>query len=360
MRVLFYLLDGDTNASSRQRVIQYMPFLARHGIEGRVSRPVPPRLYQRWLENGRGTAREKAQFYALFWLNRVRDVWRANAADVVVIQRDLFPFGPPVLERLLRRRNPRIAYDTDDATWIRPAFTPNTIFQRMRDWAKPAEVAANARWVSAATEPIADWARQYAHDVTVVPMAIDPTEYRCMQPRARDTLVLGWAGTPGGLRYLQRLAPVLREVSKRHQVVLRVVSGRRPTFDVPGVHLDWRCWRADRLIEDIASFDVGLVPLDDSPFERAKFPFKLLQYMALGIPSVSARVGVVRRIIDEGRNGLLADSPEAWGDALERLVQDIELRRRIGAAGRELVMERYTVERVGPLLLDGLARAART
>jgi glycosyltransferase involved in cell wall biosynthesis len=356
--VLFYLLDGETNASSRQRVIQYLPLLARHGIDARVSRPVPERLYQRWVEFGRGTAREKAQFYGLFWLHRVWDVLRANQVDVVVIQRDLFPFGPPLFERLLRRRNPRIVYDTDDATYIRPSFTPDTAFQRLRTYEKPAEVAAHSRWVSAATGPIADWARQYAPDVTVVPMAVNPAEYPLVRPRASRPVVLGWAGTRGGLRYLAHLGPVLRELAAQQEIVVRVISGHQPGLELPGVALEWRAWRPDSFIRDIGEFDVGLLPLDDSPFERAKFPFKLLQYMALGIPSVSARVGVVPGIVEDGRNGLLAGSPEEWASGLTRLTRDVELRRRIGAAARETVMERYTVERVGPLLVDGLERAA--
>jgi glycosyltransferase involved in cell wall biosynthesis len=357
MKVLFYLLDGQTNASSRQRVMQYLPFLRRHGIETRVSRPVPERVYQRLVECGRGRGPEKTAFYGLFWANRLRDVWRANQADVVVIQRDLFPFGPPLLERLLRRRNSHIVYDTDDATYIRPSFTPRTVFQRLRTFEKATEVAAHARWVSVATDPIADWARQYAPYVSVVPMAVDPAEYPLVLPRATDRVVLGWAGTPGGLRYLERLGPILRALCARHDVVVRVVSGRRAAIELPGVQVDWRRWRAKRVVEDIASFDVGLVPLDDSPFERAKFPFKLLQYMALGIPSVSARVGVVPGMIEDGQNGLLAASRSEWIEQLERVVADVELRRRLGAAGRQTVMERYTVERVGPLIVEGLRRA---
>ena len=68
-------------------------------------------------------------------------------------------------------------YDTDDATYLRPAFTPNTPFQRLRRFDKVAEVVASARWVSVATEPIAVWARHYNPNVSVVPMAVDLAEY---------------------------------------------------------------------------------------------------------------------------------------------------------------------------------------
>ena len=109
-------------------------------------------------------------------------------------------------------------------------------------------------------------------------------------------------------------------------------------------------------MEVLASFDIGLVPLFDSPFERAKFPFKLLQYQALGIPAVSARIGVAGDLLGAAQ---LANSPDEWHAALTRLIGDAALRRRLGEAGRATVGERYTLERVGPLLVDGLVSASR-
>jgi glycosyltransferase involved in cell wall biosynthesis len=284
-----------------------------------------------------------------------------KTADVVVIQRDLFPFGPPVLERLLARRNPRLVYDTDDATYLRPAFTPNTPVQRLRRFDKVAEVISRARWVSVATEPIAAWARGHNPNVSVVPMAVDLAEYdRARRPPGLgDPVVLGWAGTAGGVRYLEALAPVLRQAAERHPIVVRVISGGFGRVCLADVPVDARPWRAATSLEDMAGFDIGLVPLDDTPFEQAKFPFKLLQYLALGVPALSARVGLAREVIDHGRNGLLASSLAEWLDNIERLIADVDLRRRLAAAGRETVSANYTIERVAPLLLDGLVSAAR-
>ncbi len=372
MRARVFLLDGATNASSAQRVLQYLPFLRAAGIEPIVSGPVPEPLYQRLVEHGRGRGSDKAAFYALFLATRVRDVLAARHADVAVIQRDLFPFGPPLLERLLRRVQPRLVYDTDDATYLRPPFTPNSVFQRLRRFDKVADVVARARWVSVATEPIAAWARRFNANVSVVPMAVDLAAYDRASTRVRMTgrvssvpvsaagvpIVVGWAGTAGGLRYLEGLAPVLRAVANRHHVRIRVISGGHTDVRLPGVPVDARPWCAASVLEDLAAFDIGLVPLDDTGFEQAKFPFKLLQYLALGVPSVSARVGLARSIVREGENGLLAGSPLEWQTALERLIADAALRRRLAAAGRDTVAAAYTTERVVPLLIDGLYRAA--
>src|SRR5262249_49427401 len=215
-----------------------------------------------------------------------------------------------------------------------------------------AEVVRAACWVSVATEPIAAWAGQYNPHVSVVPMAIDPRQY---QPRSEPGVArptLGWAGTAGGLRYLEALGPVLREVG----LPVRVVSGGYQGVRLPGVATHSEPWRGP---EQLKTFDIGLLPLDDSEFERAKFPFKLLQYMALSIPTVASRVGIAAEVIEDGTNGLLASSYAEWRAALQRLAADIDLRQRLGQAGRETVLERYTLDRVGPLLAEGLLSAAR-
>jgi glycosyltransferase involved in cell wall biosynthesis len=107
----------------------------------------------------------------------------------------------------------------------------------------------------------------------------------------------------------------------------------------------------------MAQFDIGVLPLDDTPFEQAKFPIKLLQYFALGVPAVASPVGMPDRLVQHGHNGLLAGSPAEWRDHLEALIVDRALRQRLAAAGQATV-ESYSLERVGPLLADGLIRAA--
>jgi glycosyltransferase involved in cell wall biosynthesis len=361
MKALFYLLDGDTNASSYHRALQYFPLLRKHGIEPTASRPGPSFAYDRLMERGRPGLAARFGFYSLFLACRMLDVARAGRFDVVVVQRDLFPFGPPLLERALWRRNPRLVYDTDDATYVRPSFTPDTPFQRLRRFDKVVDVVGHARWVSAATEPIAAWARAFNKRVSVVPMAVDLAVYDAVRRPMRESggrLVLGWAGTAGGVRYLNALAPVLQRLASERSILVRVVSGGYTRVDLPGVPLDARPWRADDQLAVLGSFDVGLVPLDDSPFERAKFPFKLLQYLALGVPAVSSRVGEAATVLQNDANGLLAGSAEEWHAALSRLATDAALRRRLGEAGHDTVAQHYVLERVGPLLADGLASAA--
>jgi glycosyltransferase involved in cell wall biosynthesis len=193
-------------------------------------------------------------------------------------------------------------------------------------------------------------------------MATDPAEYGPHAHLAGVTnavpLVVGWAGTPGGLGYLEALAPVLRAVAARQPIVVRVISGGAASVRLPGVPVERWPWRAATALADLATFDIGLVPLADTPFEQAKFPFKLLQYLALGVPTLSARVGIAQQVLEDGLNGLLAGTSAEWQAKLERLIGDAALRSRLGEQGRATVAASYTLEAIGPLLLDGLSRVA--
>jgi glycosyltransferase involved in cell wall biosynthesis len=281
-----------------------------------------------------------------------------------VIQRDLFPFGPPWLERLLFKVNPHLAYDTDDPVYIRPSFTPDTVFQKLRRFDKVAEVVRHARFVSVSTEPIAKWARQFNPDnVRVVPMVLtmDPYEkaYRDRSTGSRGEVVIGWSGTGGSVQYLESLAPALRRVAEKHPIKVRVVSGAYASVRLPGVPLDAQPWTPEGVLPSVATFDIGLTPLHDEPFEREKFPSKALQYMALRVPVVASRVGTIQEVIQNDENGLLAGDEDEWVDQLSRLASDAAERKRLGEAGYQSVLERFTVQRAAPTMIEGLRQAAR-
>jgi glycosyltransferase involved in cell wall biosynthesis len=118
-----------------------------------------------------------------------------------------------------------------------------------------------------------------------------------------------------------------------------------------------RPWSAATEIEDVADFDVGLMPLPDDPWSRGKCGFKALLYMSLGVPPVVSPVGVNPEIVSDGASGLLAGAESEWVEAVARLAADPALRERLGAAAREAVVERYSGQRWAPRFLEVLTEA---
>ena len=102
-------------------------------------------------------------------------------------------------------------------------------------------------------------------------------------------------------------------------------------------------WRSETEVQDLGPFDIGIMPLPDDEWARGKCGAKGLQYMALNIPTVMSPVGVNTEIITHGQNGMLASTQQEWIDVLSQLIDSVELRQRLGAAGRETVVARYSV-----------------
>ena len=102
--------------------------------------------------------------------------------------------------------------------------------------------------------------------------------------------------------------------------------------------------------------DIGIMPLPDAPWEKGKCGYKLIQYMACGLPVVASPVGVNTEIVAQGENGFLASGDSQWTEAINTLVADVALRQRLGRAGRRQVETTYCLQAQAPRLIEMLNR----
>jgi glycosyltransferase involved in cell wall biosynthesis len=153
------------------------------------------------------------------------------------------------------------------------------------------------------------------------------------------------------------IADALREASR--QLPARVVLVGSGPIDLPGVPVEVRTWQESTEADEICNFDVGIMPLADGPWEQGKCGFKLLQYMAAGLPAIASPVGANKVIVRHGTTGFLATTSDDWMRAFVALAESKELRRRMGLAGRQVVEREYSTSVVAPRLLEALIRAAR-
>jgi len=169
---------------------------------------------------------------------------------------------------------------------------------------------------------------------------------------------LGWVGSNSTLPYLERLAPALAALREQLRYRLLVVAGgRRP--HLPGVPYDYERWTPAREVACFQELDVGLYPLDDTPWSRGKCGFKAIQYLACGVPCVASPVGVLREIVRPGETGLHATDTASWTAACARLLQAPEERARMGREGRERVVRDYSVQAAVETLVETLDEVAR-
>jgi glycosyltransferase involved in cell wall biosynthesis len=156
------------------------------------------------------------------------------------------------------------------------------------------------------------------------------------------------------MRYLDFIADALRELRGKRAFRLRVVSNSE--FKLDGVEVENVPWSLESEAREIRGFDIGIMPLSNDPFSEGKASYKLLQYMACGVPSVASAVGMNVEVAENGRCAVVADNPSGFMDALERLLDDCELRMGIGRAARRKV----ELEFDRPVVAAKLAAALRT
>ncbi len=337
------LTSGRTDPASRFRVRQHVAALREHGVEVREHAPLVSK-YARLPGWPAGVKERYALPYLLAWqglklATRTPGIVGSWRADVTWLQR---PFLEPyfTLERALGRP---VVLDVDDAIWLMRSSGPSHV----RALARHVDV------VVAGNEFLADWFRPHARDVRVVPTAIDTSRFAPPAVREdRGRFVLGWTGSAPNLTYLDTIAtPLARILDRFPDAQLLVVSDRAPSLrGVPEGRVEFVRWSPEVEAAAVQRMDVGLMPLPDDDWSRGKCSFKMLQYMACGVPVVVSPVGMNRDVLALGDVGVAATTDDEWYAALESLRQSPERRREQGVAGRAAAERHYGVGTVAARL----------
>lgn len=277
------------------------------------------------------------------FLRRWVHLFRARRADYVFIHREATPLGPPWAEWLMAKvLRKKIIYDFDDAIWLRDTSSVNAVSALLK-W--PNKVSAVCRWshrVSAGNDYLAYFAQQHAPQVVINPTTIDTEHHHhCLQHQTSERPVVGWTGSHSTLKYLDPLVPIFQQLERTHAFDLIVIADRPPAVALPS--LKFVPWLAATEIDDLLQIHIGLMPLPDDLWAQGKCGFKALQYLALGIPALVSPVGVNSDIVEHGVEGYHCTTDEDWYEYLSKLLTDPELRTQMGRAGRQKVIDHYSV-----------------
>jgi len=330
-RVLIRAVGDESVASTRYRVLAHRDALEAAGFATDVQLQKEPR----W----------KLGRLPLRLAELVADAWGPLSADLLFIHRRTYP---PLFARRQRRPDVPLVFDFDDALYLPPPSAPQheqTIARFRRNFLA---TVAEADLVLCGNRELAS---QVPNGRTeILPTPVDCDVFRPDSVKSSADPVVGWVGHADNLPYLEALTDPLREVARRHpNFRLVVVADRPPQMD--GVPIEFRRWTLNDEVSCFSDMAVGLMPLEDTPWTRAKCAFKVLQYMALGIPAIGSPVGMNREVVENESNGLLASTPDDWVRAVDRLLGDGSLRRRLAEAGRQTVEDRFSLDVVSPKLV---------
>ncbi len=326
--------------NQRFRFEQYLDHLQANGFRCEVSYLVEESddtfLYKP------GHFLDKLRFVRRSIAKRRRDVARLKQFDIVFICREALMTRSTMFERAFGKGGARIVFDFDDSIWLSNVSEANRKWSWVKDASKTSKLIALADRVFAGNDYLAEYARGFNKNVVVVPTTIDTQEYQPHTSRPDGPIVIGWSGSITTIQHFQYAIPALREIRARYgdKVTFRVVGDG--SYTVPELGIQGLPWRKDTELDDLRAMDIGIMPLPDDEWARGKCGLKGLQYMALGIPTLMSPVGVNSTIIRDGENGFLAHDVEEWVAKLCRLIDDADLRRRMGAEARRSVENRWS------------------
>lgn len=315
--------------SCRYRVLQYLPYFRKGGVE------VSVHFYKR---NGL----EKLKFYNTL-----------GQYDIFYIHRKLFS---PTEFWYLRRKAKRIIYDFDDALMYRSsgARNPYSLSRRFRF----AYMMKRVNFVMAGNQFLKSQVIPYNPNVEVIPTSIDLSQYSVKKGDHPEGLItIGWLGSSSTLKYLRPLLPTLEKMFNGYpHFQLKIVCDR--FLDSSYLPIIKKRWSSEEEEGDLKSFDIGIMPLSDDLWSRGKCGLKILQYQSVGVPVICTPVGVNRDIIEDGVNGFWAQDEDQWEKGLSKLIQEDGLRREMGLEGRKTVERGYSLEVNAPRILDVLKKVS--
>lgn len=270
-------------------------------------------------------------------------LFKLKKYNYVFLQREATPLGPAIFEWMyIKVCGKKLIYDFDDAIWLAHVSEHNTLSYKLKN---PGKVKAICKWaykISCGNDYLCRYAKQFNSNVVYNPTCVDTEKWHnVMSNHNVPKVTVGWTGTFSTLKYFEMVLPVLKKLQEKYDFNIKIICNQAPLFEIK--NLTYVEWTEQNEVTELASCQIGLMPLTSDEWSEGKCGFKLVQYLALGIPAVSSPVGVNKKIVDDGINGILCDTDEEWYNAIEKMINEKELRKKMGEAGRKKIVKEFSL-----------------
>ena len=372
MKILYLTKYTRIAGSSRMRSYQYFPYLEEAGMQVTV-KPFFDDAYLKDFYAGKKNISAVVKSY----VKRLGVLFSVFSYDRVVIEKEIFPFLPAWAEWMLKRLRIHYIVDYDDAIFHNYDQSANPIIKNFLG-NKIANVMRFSGTVVAGNQYLADYAaRSGAKNIEIIPTVIDLERYpvknsdsdlellpnvilsgvegRTGERSASENnqkFVVGWIGTKTTFeKHLLPCKDWIKALQIQDPNIRFHIVGITEDMDL-GKNVQYIRWTEETEVAEILKMDIGLMPLQDSKWEKGKCAYKLIQYAACGIPGVASDVGMNREVTVPGETGILASADEEWIQAIKTLKSNTELRHQMGRNARKKVEERYCIQQTSTKWLE--------
>ncbi len=319
------ITDGNVDhPSSRIRALQFIPYLESDGFVVKWLPRIPAKSKKS------GFSKIVFALKKRIYLLRIFITILIGNFEILFIQRFFIPLW---LLSVCKRKQKILVFDFDDAIYI------SAIDKRAEE--KTFSMVKNADLVITSCPVLYDYSRKINKNSIIITSAVD-TKIIIPANKTNKVFTVGWIGSEWTSKYLSVLEPVFNKLSKKYKFRLLLV-GAKDSVNL-NCEIKYVRWSLDSENKYLNKMDIGIMPLLDNEFERAKGGFKLLQYMAAGKPVLASPVGINKDIVLHGQTGFLCETEKDWYDAFCNLIDDEISRKKMGTRGRKLMREKYGLD----------------
>lgn len=342
MKILVLTKYSRKGASSRLRTLQYLPHLEKKGFEFTVQNLFDDTYLEALYSGGKRSVMNIMNCYA----RRLATLFTINNYDLIWIEKELFPYLPISIERLLPKLGYKYLVDYDDAIFHNYDLSDNILVKLLLS-NKIDKVMKYSSCVVAGNLYLSQRAiSANAKNIHVIPTVVDYIKYKTEQKPKDGVLTIGWIGSPSTQKYLLELKHVFKDIFEKNKNVRLLLVGAHPNISekIENIPVEVVEWDESTEVNNINNMDIGIMPLVDGPWEKGKCGYKLIQYMACGIPVIASPVGVNKDIIEKSNSGFLAKDDAEWIKHLNKLINSYTLRVSMGNEGQLAVKNHYSLQ----------------
>lgn len=340
---IFVMCPFPQNVAAGQRLKyeQYFDHWRENGYQITVSSFMDVDLWEVVYTPGNYAAKVFGTLRGYF--RRIRDIFRLHRFDVIYLFMWATPIGTSFFERLVRALSKRLIYDIEDNVLMERSNYLNPFIKIFKGSGKTEYLIKTADHIITSSPFLNNYClglnRKKA--CTYISSSVDTDRFLPVNLYTNNRKVtIGWTGTFSSKIYLDLLRNVFLELRKRCDFRLRIIGNFQ--YELPGIDMEVIQWTKEREIEDLQGIDIGVYPLVQDDWVLGKSGLKAIQYMAFGLPTVATNVGTTPMIIRHMQDGWLVKTDAEWVKALEILVKNPDLRRKLGEAARKSILERYS------------------
>lgn len=276
----------------------------------------------------------KLCFYSFFKIKKYKKVF---------IQREVFMLGTSFFEKQIAKKK-KIIFDFDDAIWMHHVSKENARLAFLKNPNKTKEIISLSSYVIAGNDFLADYAKNFNKNVSIIPTCIDTDEYIYKDKNYdRDVICIGWSGSQSTIKHFKLIENVLLALKNKYSDKIRFKVVGDEYYENKELNIKGIKWTRESEIEELKDIDIGLMPLPNDKWSEGKCGLKGLVYMAMNIPAVMSNVGVNSSIVSNQYDGFLCDTEQEWITTISTLIEDKNLRKKIAINARKKIESNYSI-----------------